>query len=242
MKNKKLTLIFIHYCGGDGGSWQWVKKHIKPRYNCVYLTLPGFGATKPLEKLSIRHFSDWIACEIRLLGISNYILIGHGMGGKLALFTAFTLHDLPPSKILLIAPSRPTPEHNKTSEKSKITDPFDVDQAKRFIKASIRRKIKKTKFEYAIQSQLSVDHETWTWWYEQGKYTDITWVIKSLEIPSFVIHGSNDPVISFNTLSHETLVYLNKTKLITFGSAGHLIPIESPRKLTRILHKIIKYY
>lgn len=240
MSQQEVTLIFIHYFGGNGGSWKWLSKKLPKKLDCVFLTLPGFDDTKPLEENSIRSFSQWISDEIKARNIDRYILIGHSMGGKLALFTAFINHNCLPDKIILIAPSPPTTENKCTKEKKRMLNHPDRAEAFINVENCSNKKLNKKRLNYAVESQLNVNSATWKWWTETGMNNDISWAIKNLKIPTFVICSKNDPVISIDAIQDDLLPYLDKAKLITFGRSGHLIPLESPRKLAKVIKKIIK--
>jgi len=98
MSKKDITLVFIHYFGGNENSWKWLAKRLVMKYDCIFLTIPGFGNTQPLSEPSIRNMSEWISGKIDSLNLKRYILVGHSMGGKLALFTAFVNYDALPEK------------------------------------------------------------------------------------------------------------------------------------------------
>ncbi|WP_179008692.1 alpha/beta fold hydrolase [Winogradskyella forsetii] len=204
------------------------------------MTLPGFDNTSPLEEKSIRSFSQWISDQIKALDLDNYILVGHSMGGKLALFTAFINHDCLPQKMILIAPSPPTIENMTAEEKKRMLNHPDQDSAVTTVEQSTNKKLNRKRFKYAVESQLKVDNATWKWWIETGMTNDISWAIKNIDVPTFVICSKNDPVITTNAIQEEVLPYLETAKLITFGRSGHLIPMESPRKLAKVIKKIIK--
>lgn len=239
VENNLPTLVFIHHFGGNSGSWNWINKRFLKKYTCIFLNLPGFGKSKALDEISIRSMSEWIANEIRNLGNDNYILIGHAMGGKLALFTAFILHDLLPKKLILIAPSPLTKIDISDADKQRISHHLDKVEAEENVRSLINKEIKKSKFDYVVESQLEVDKKAWKWWLSKGKINDITWAIRNLEVPMYVITSNNDPVVTKETLQKEVFPYLNRARFISFGKSGHLIPIESSRKLVRVLKRII---
>ena len=236
----KPTLVFIHYFGGDGGSWQWIENRISKNYETVFLTLPGFGKTEVLKELNIRSYAEWISREIDKLKIKNYILIGHSMGGKLALFTTFIRSKALPEKIILVAPSPPTFEKIENNEKQRMLNHPNLDEAKITVNNSANKKLLNTKFKYAVNSQLNVDENAWKWWINEGMNEDISVCVQNLNVPVYLICSTKDPVISIESIHKEVLPYLKNSKLITIGRIGHLIPLEAPRKLARLIHKILK--
>ncbi len=101
----KKTLVFIHYFGGDAGSWQWLVKRLQKNHTCILLNLPGFGSTRPISHPSIFEFSKFINTCIDELGLKEYILCGHSMGGKLALYAAKIMEGVKPKKINCLSTS-----------------------------------------------------------------------------------------------------------------------------------------
>lgn len=240
MTSEKSTIVFIHYFGGDSGSWKWLEKHLDDNYNRVYLDLPGFNATEALKEPSIRKFAEWIKAEIERLGLKHYVLCGHSMGGKLALFTAFLMNTNPPDKIILIAPSPPTVENMPAHEKKRMLHHPDEDEAIITVENATCKSLKPKKFDYAVQSQLRIEEKTWAWWIKEGMGNDVSWATKDLDIPTYVICSKNDPVISSDDIREEVLPHIQNAKLITFGKSGHLIPMESSRKLAKRMNRIMR--
>ncbi len=79
------TLVFLHYFGGSAGSWQWVAEKLKDSFRCISINLPGFGGTPALQAPSIQCYANYVQDQLSLLAVNNYHLIGHSMGGKIAM-------------------------------------------------------------------------------------------------------------------------------------------------------------
>ena len=84
--NGSKTIVLFHYFGGKADSWEWVVKRLKKKFRIMAITLPGFGNSEPLEEPSIYHFSTYINDCIAESEVTNYILCGHSMSGKLILY------------------------------------------------------------------------------------------------------------------------------------------------------------
>jgi pimeloyl-ACP methyl ester carboxylesterase len=240
MTSEKRTIVFIHYFGGDSGSWKWLDKHLDHNYDSVYLDLPGFNGTEALEELSIRKFAEWIKAQIEGRDLKRYVLCGHSMGAKLALFTAFLMKTNPPEKIILIAPSPPTVENMPAHEKKRMLHHPDEDEAIITVENATCKSLKPKKFDYAVQSQLRIEQKTWGWWIKEGMGTDVSWATKNLDIPTFVICSTSDPVIGMDDIHEEVLPHIQNARLSTFGKSGHLIPMESSRKLAKRINRIMR--
>ncbi|MEM9768694.1 MAG: alpha/beta fold hydrolase [Cyanobacteria bacterium P01_D01_bin.71] len=103
-----LTFVFLHYFSGAAASWQWIIERLKADFRCVALDLPGFGKTPPLAKPSLQSYSAHIKEVISQLRINRCVLIGHSMGGKMALQAAADGID-GLEQVVLVTPSPPYP-------------------------------------------------------------------------------------------------------------------------------------
>lgn len=234
------TIVLLHYFGGNAKSWDWVVKRLKNKFRIVVITLPGFGATHPLPELSIFDFAKYINSCISELQLNNYILCGHSMSAKFVLYATQISKNVPPKGLVLIAPSPPTIEKMSSQEQARMLKHPDRIEAINTVKNATLKKLRKRRFSLSVQSQLEVDKNTWNWWIREGMKQSIASRIKGIDTPTFVICAKEDPVIPMEDIFNEVLPYLHKPKLIQFSGCGHLIPLESPRKLSRRLRKISK--
>jgi len=238
-KGKK-TMVFVHYFGGDAHSWQWLVKRLQKKYNCVVLNLPGFGGTPPLEEPSIYGFANYINSCVKELKLEDYILCGHSMGAKFALYAAKLMPTNPPKHVVLIAPSPPTVEHMTAQERQRMLKHPDRAEAIQTVKGATVKNLRKIKFDQAVASQLKIDPTTWKWWLLEGMRHNIAERIKDLEMGITVIYAREDPVIPEAHIHSEVLPYIQKPSTVALGKVGHLMPMEAPRKLARQLHRIAK--
>jgi 3-oxoadipate enol-lactonase len=84
------AIVFIHGFGGNTGSWRFALEHFGTNHRVVALDLPGFGWSSRDATLALGH-EDHASRVVRLmdeLGIEQATLVGHSMGGGIALRTA----------------------------------------------------------------------------------------------------------------------------------------------------------
>lgn len=236
----KTHIVFVHYFGGDAGSWRWLAKKLSKKYTCILLNLPGFNDTIIEEEPSIAYYAQYINAQIASLNLKSYVLCGHSMGGKLALYAALINKYNKPEGIILIAPSPPTVEHMPKKEKERMLNHPNKDEAATTVENATRKTLKKSKLEYAVKSQLRIQSKAWQWWLETGMNHDISKRIYTLDIPTVVICSEDDPVISMQAIHNDVMPYLSKGSLITLSGIGHLIPLEATQKLAKQIHNICK--
>lgn len=99
------TLLFIHGLATYGGTWVRNIEYLQIHARCIAIDLPGNGySDKDNDSYSIPYFTD-IACEfINTLKLKNVIIVGHSMGGQVALNFAIKYPDML-AKLVLCAPA-----------------------------------------------------------------------------------------------------------------------------------------
>lgn len=96
-------LIFIHGLFGAAGIWQEAVDHYKKDYTCYNLTLPGFGGQPAVMSDSIlRRVTHDLAAFIRQEKLEKPVIIGHSLGGWLALQLGSMYPELP-GKIVVVS-------------------------------------------------------------------------------------------------------------------------------------------
>src|SRR6266851_4486977 len=71
----------------------------------------GGSPTKPLAGYKLADLADEALSLVKTLGIKQYVLVGHSMGGKVAQLIASRRPEGLVG-LILVAPAQPTPRHN----------------------------------------------------------------------------------------------------------------------------------
>lgn len=96
-------MVHKNYLSGVAASWPWVTEKLKQDFHCIALELPGFGDAPPLDEPTLQNYGNFVCDAIACLGIERFVLIGHSMGGKIALRVA--ADDCPElEQVILVAP------------------------------------------------------------------------------------------------------------------------------------------
>ena len=80
-----IPLVLVH--GFLGGSRQWAEQetYFSGKLELIAVDLPGFGKNNHLPALrQIGEMADWVIAKLRDLGVREYHLLGHSMGGMIA--------------------------------------------------------------------------------------------------------------------------------------------------------------
>jgi len=97
-------LVLIHCWGGDHRLMARQHEHFQRHHRVVSLDLRGHGESdKPHADYTIGAFADDVCFAIRELRLSKPVLVGHSMGGTIALETAVRCPDLVSGVVILEA-------------------------------------------------------------------------------------------------------------------------------------------
>lgn len=226
-ENKGEVLVFLHYFGGSARSWQWTAEELSKDYRCIAINLPGFGGAAAMNEPSIEGFAQYVQEVLSSLDISSYTLIGHSMGGKIAMQIASTAPDGAVEQLILIAPSPPTTEPMAEKEKNRMLKHPNKKVAEETVEGAIKKKLQEDKFRLAVNTQLIIDHKTWKWWLLEGMNHSIADRIDLSHLPIIVLASKDDPVITPEIINERVLQVFPHSKLINTEGIGHLIPLEA---------------
>ena len=99
------TLLFIHGLGSNHKAWQKNTPFLKKNLRCITIDLPGYGASSKKEyDFSMRFFAEHLISFIEQAGLSNLTMVGHSMGGQIAIHTVLLRQELI-QQLVLVAPA-----------------------------------------------------------------------------------------------------------------------------------------
>jgi pimeloyl-ACP methyl ester carboxylesterase len=88
----KLPFVFVHGAGGIHRHWLYQVRDL-PRLSSYALDLPGHGESNGPGCSSVAAYADWLIGFLDAAGLSQAILVGHSMGGAIALQVALQHPD-----------------------------------------------------------------------------------------------------------------------------------------------------
>ena len=99
-------MIFIPGLDCSGEVWKDAVRHFSKHFTCYTLTLPGFAGQPPIHSDSfLENVTNQLAAFIRKERLDRPVIIGHSLGGWLAL--AFAIHYPELTGDLVIVSSAP---------------------------------------------------------------------------------------------------------------------------------------
>lgn len=230
------SLVFLHYFGGSSESWTEVIAPLSKDYHCVAPDLRGFGASSDFaESYTIEDYADDVEKLIALLKIENFVLIGHSMGGKFALSLA-ARNPKGLRSLILLAPSPPTAEPiTETDRKHLLTARGNRCVATETVCKAAGIKLSAEVFERAVTDNLRSSEKAWRAWLESGSRADISATMNNINVPVTVVSGEGDRAIGKEVIEREVARRIKKAEFITVPDAGHLLPMEIPEAIAKLI-------
>lgn len=108
---KGAVLVFVHGWMLDSADFDDVARILKKEFRIISVDLPNFGRSQTTDAIkSIADYAKFLSNFIKKLKIKNYVLVGHSMGGQIAIYGAGS-DVLQPDKLVLIGSAGVRNEH-----------------------------------------------------------------------------------------------------------------------------------
>lgn len=219
-------LVFLPGFASSGKVWDETVQVLKEDYTCIVLTMPGFAGVKPEENPSFEKWKLEIERFIREKNLEKPILIGHSMGGVLAMAIAsdypellrkIVVVDALPCLAALSDPSFVAKENKDCSSmvsQIEVMKDEDFFQMQRVSIASMTTR--KDKIAEILDWGVRSDRKTFAKMFCDFSNIDLRDRISSITIPTLVLleplfKNIQDSIINqYKGLSHVELMYADK--------------------------------
>lgn len=234
------ALIFLHYWGGSARTWDAVVAQLPIAIRKVVINQRGWGGSRALDgRYDLDALSDDIIDTVAALGISQYIAVGHSMGGKVAQLLAGR-RPIGLAGLVLVAPAPPTPMQIPPAVRAGMLASYQsrdgVLEALQVLGGSA---LDDTRREQIIRDTLSGDAEAKRYWPDRGVTVDVTAVLTGLEVPVEIVLAEHDQVERAATLKPILAEHLSGATLTTIPGIGHLVPLEAPGEIASSCERMI---
>ena len=233
------ALVFLHYFGGSGSTWTPVAALLADRWRCVMPDLRGFGASNAVpDSYRVNEAADEVLALVRAMGIEHFGLVGHSMGGKIAMTLAARQ---PPglTHLVLLAPSPPTPEPIKASDRAKMLDSQTSHAAAReTARKGNDQPLPAALVQQVIDDQLRTSPSAWRWWLTSGSCESVEIGMTQITVPVQVLSGTLDTNIPTAVIEREVMARLPQAQLHRLSGCGHLLPLEAPQAVAQAIRNM----
>lgn len=232
------AVIFLHHFGGSSRTWDDVIARL-PGVRCIAPDLRGFGASDISDASC--NLSDYASDVRRLLtttGVDRFVLVGHSMGGKIAM--AAVAGGLPGIEaLLLLAPSPPTPEPISDEARAKLASTLDRAAGAEVVSEATARPLSSTAFDKTVADIHRSAPAAWRAWLESGSREDISPAVDAINLPTTVLSGSLDRAIPTAVVQKQVVARIRGARFSIIPGVGHLLPLEAPAAVANAILNVL---
>lgn len=224
----------MHLLGGSHRTWFPTLPYLDARHHCVVLNTPGFGDAAHVEGYDVEAMVEHVDLTIRQLGLSDCILVGHSMTGKVAAVLASRRPDYLRG-LVLVAPSPPSPQPMTDADRDKQRQYGKTRaEAEAFIDEASAIRLADDTREVAIADAQRVNLNAWRAWVEHGSREDWSQRLGTIDYPVLLVCGDADQQVpGADEQRRTTLAAFTQHRLEIIANAGHLMPLQTPQALAK---------
>jgi len=232
----QLAIVFLHYWGGSGRTWSLVIDRLSDDHRCVAVDLRGWGQSDhAASDFSLAVQAADVEAVIAELGLSNFVLVGHSMGGKIAQIIA-SHHPAGLRALVLIAPAPPTPALIPDEEKQMRLEGYQSEEGVQMVLGILaERPLSKAHRRQVVEDTLGGQEAAKEAWISQNMAVDISDAASAIDVPVDVIVGDADRVEPEEVLRKEIPRSITNARFHILPGVGHLAPLEAPDELASII-------
>ena len=226
------TALMLHYYGGSARGWDDVTAALAPAgVRCVRPDWAGFGDSGPLPPgATPADVPAVLAGLVAALDLRRFVLVGHSMGGKIALQYAAT-RPAGLSGVVLLGPAPPGVDYGfrepggADAVRANWNDPAG---AARIYADSHARPLPDSYRERFVEDNARCQQAGWDFWIDQHGRYDVAAEYAKVNVPVTILCGAADTQEPPEVVKSETAAALPDARVYELPGCGHLLPWEAP--------------
>lgn len=254
------TLLLIHGLGSYLPAWTMNIEEFSSRYRVIALDLPGYGkSSKNAEKHTIPFFSETVIQLLNELNIERTAVVGHSMGGQIALYLAAHTPDRF-EKLILAAPAgfERFSEQDYTAFRAMISAEGIAGTAEPMIRQNMEANFFRfpSEAEFMIEDRIKMKEQHDFDEYARAQAESIfamldepvADLLPEIHQPTLVVFGNQDALIP-NPYLHPDLTVESVAKsgseqlpnatLMFIDEAGHFVQFEQAEEFNRMVMEFL---
>ncbi|MFW9806361.1 MAG: alpha/beta fold hydrolase [Candidatus Thorarchaeota archaeon] len=238
-KSSGTSLVFVHGAGSSHLIWALQLREFSKEYRTIALDLSGHGKSEESHgDLSIdMQFAEELRTLVRHLNLDSFILVGHSMGGGVAMSYVLKETVLKPKALVLVSTSSDL-DLSKLRVgllKETIEDRVYFFKSRIFEQYTETYQLKKLDDDMRIAHPIIMNRDL----HACSKF-DITDKLREIQIPVFVLVGSDDDIITPH-IAAEFEKKLPRADIAVVQGADHIPMVEQPETFNRLFRKFIDW-
>jgi pimeloyl-ACP methyl ester carboxylesterase len=233
------AVVLLHGLGDSWRSFEPMLPFVPPSLHVLAVTHRGHGdASRPEDGYGLTDLSEDLLALLDALHIDRPVIVGHSMGGAVALRFAIDHPERTRGVVLISTPStaRGTPEARAHWERvlAALGDPIPRDFVREMTEQDFVKAVPPEVIDAMIDEGTKVPLRVWRGalearWRADGDYAS---QLAQLRAPALILWGELDPRCP-RAEQDALLAAIHGARLVSFEGAGHMLHIEEPERCAR---------
>ncbi len=229
-------LVILHGLFGSSDNWKTIAQQLSSQYQVTCLDLRNHGQSFHDPIHTYDAMCEDVHLTLQYLGIRECLLIGHSMGGKVAMTVASKYTDCIAKLVVVdIAPKVYSGHHQNILDGLLNCDPTHA-QSRSEIDTMLTEYVKDPLMRLFLLKGIRQDEGVFKWVFNvaalQQQYAVISGVPPlqaPIHIPTCFIKGARSDYISFGDYD-DIKHYFPQSQIITIPDAGHWLHAEQAER------------
>ncbi|MFJ4221377.1 alpha/beta fold hydrolase [Curtobacterium luteum] len=231
------TAFCLHALGSSSEEFALLHDRLEGTLDLVGIDLPGFGTSPATSGTTVEDMVELVERAIGRSGVTEWALVGHSMGGKIAAVVADRtvsgangLFGLRGVVLLAASPRSPEPmgEDRRRSMLDWVADGhISTDHAGEFVDANTAAPLPHERLRSALYDVERADPEAWRAWLDRGSREDWSDDVTN-PVPALVLAGAEDGDLGPSAQQELVLPHWPNGTFDVVPGAAHLLPWEQP--------------
>lgn len=247
VEDKKGTLVFVHGFAASPHYFFLINKDFR-EYDCYFVALPGHGQTPTFSKkdLTINGFANALIKWIDEMEINELTLIGHSMGGAIAMIVANTL-AFRIKQLILVCPYFYGYNKNvwntislfpslASKHPDRLLKNLYVDYRNNYKTAPEVRREPPIKDNHEIHNNFKTIIKNFIFDFKSNKILKFSQ--KNLRMPTFLMVSKQDRILHYKSIKKQ-LIKNKNIEIFEFENSGHIPFIEETKLFSSTLNNYL---
>lgn len=235
-------VIFLHGFLESMGMWNFIDMNQLP-FKCVLIDLPGHGDSElwdANETPSLNFMAAEVQKVIQFLGIDSYHVVGHSMGGYIALILKES--DANCQKVVLLNSTFKADSEQKKRDRVRVAD-LALQAKNLFIQEAIPRLFYRFDKDEIVVKNLIEEAKQMDGQaianaaLAMRERRDTFHLFTDFSADIFIVQGKSDPLISCESMKEDMVNHSNQ--LFVLEEVGHMSHVENPKSTLQLLRMIL---
>lgn len=249
-------LVCLHGLGGSARTFDPLAAQLDGDADVAAVDLPGFGTRAgDSDGGDLEAMVRAAAAAVPTGDEAPWFLLGHSMGGKVAMLLTRRLLDArggfrgdprtaaPPAGLIHLAPSPPTPEPIDEGKRAEMIrwarEGISPELAREFFSEDCALPLSDQFLELGVEQVLAASTRAWEAWFATGSQEDRGEEVGTLDLPALVLGGDDDEALGAPAQPLLLARALPGAAYVRLARTGHQMPLERPAEVADAIRRFV---